>query len=89
MKLETKAATLLTDWQTYKNVQCSSKTHFTNAVDIEIEKDSMAQMAKCLLEGLTDNNVSRNDLRHRTTTFEDKLHTFKDRITFELLKNGN
>lgn len=89
MRIEDKAATLLNDWQHYKKVHYSVKTKFDAAVDIEIEKESIAQLAKYLLEGLSTAAVDETELMHRITLFETHLRMFKDRLTFELLKNGN
>jgi len=89
MNLEDKAVTLLNDWQQYKKVHYSAKTQFAAAVDIEIEKEAVAELAKFLLEGLTLSSVDKKELLYRIGIFEEHLRIFKDRLTFELLKNGN
>ena len=88
MDLEHRSIELLKEWNQYKNLHYSNKTNFSNAIDIEVEKDSIAIWATFLLEALTTKGVPEEELRYRIDTFEHLLATHKDRLTFELLKNG-
>jgi len=89
MEFSDRTASLFNEWCQYKKLHYSNKTLFDNAIDIEIERDNVAQWAQYLVEGLSTDNVTDEELLFRITTFERMLATFKDRITMELLKNGN
>ncbi len=88
MDITTKANKLLAEWAHYKNLHYSQKTKFDHAVDIELEKEACNQLVQFLKEGLLDNSCTHRELNFRVTCLEDHLRIFKDRITFELLKNG-
>ena len=59
-----------------------------HAVDIELEKEACNRLVEFLREGLLDSSCPERELKFRVTTLEEHLRIFKDRITFELLKNG-
>jgi hypothetical protein len=84
----TKAKKLLAEWSHYKNLHYSQKTKFDYAVDIELEKEACNRLVQFLQEGLLDNSCSESELVFRANLLENHLRIFKDRITFELLKNG-
>lgn len=88
MDLTNKANRLLTEWAHYKNLHYSQKTGFDHAVDIELEKEACNRLVEFLREGLLDSSCPERELKFRVTTLEEHLRIFKDRITFELLKNG-
>ena len=79
---------LLNDWRQYKNLHYSQKTRFANAVDIEIEKDAVAECANRLLTILSQGRTNKT-LLSTIDEFETHLKSLKDQITIELLKNGN
>lgn len=83
------AYALLEDWATYKNIHYSEKTQFDKAVDIEIEKEAVSQLASLVQQALMDDACLPQELDYRTRMMEHHLRTFKDQITFELLRNGN
>ena len=89
MNLNNKAARLLKDWQQYKHVHYSKKTQFANAVELEIAKDSVAQLASVLSEAISNSDTSDHDMKIKLGAFSKQLSAFKDRITFELLRNGS
>lgn len=89
MDPRTHATTLLNEWQEYKNIHYSQKTRFSNAVDIEIEKDAVGQLATLVMSGLRSDSVPESEILFRVNTFEHHLRSLKDMLTFELLKNGN
>ena len=89
MDPRTYATTLLKEWQEYKNIHYSQKTRFSNAVDIEIEKDEVRQLATSLILGLESELIPESEILFRVTMLENHLRSLKDMLTFELLKNGN
>ena len=84
----TKARQLQAEWNLYKGLHYSQKTAFGPAVDIEIEKSACSQLVEHLTSGLLNPQCSEDELSFRTRTLEDHLRIFKDRITFEILRNG-
>ena len=84
MQIKTRAHNLLDDWGHYRELHYSNKTHFANALDIEIEKDTISQLVPQLHEAL----ITGKDLTPVVESLALHLRTYKDRITFELLKNG-
>jgi hypothetical protein len=88
MDITTKANKLLTEWSHYKNLHYSQKTKFDYAVDIELEKEACNRLVQFLKEGMLDTSCPEAELTFRVRCLEDHLRIFKDRITFELLKNG-
>lgn len=89
MDARTYATTLIGEWQEYKNIHYSQKTRFANAVDIEIEKDAVSQLALSVISGLRSTDISESEIWVRVTMLENHLRALKDMLTFELLKNGN
>lgn len=89
MDSKSTAYALLEDWASYKKIHYSEKTQFDRAVNIEIEKDAVARLAGLLQRALMDDACSLQELDFRVNAMEHHLRTFKDQITFELLRNGN
>lgn len=89
MNTENKARKVLSEWRMYRGIHYSQKTDFGPAVDIEIEKSACQQLAEDVMHELLKPEVSESELSFRTRSLEDHLRIYKDRITFELLKNGN
>ena len=87
--LRRKAATVLQDWQQYKSLHFSNKTNFANAVDIAIDRDAVSQAAALVSNAAMGSTVTTSELKALLASFEKRLGIFKDRVTFELLKNGN
>jgi len=88
MDARQKGLELLEDWSQYKSVQYSEKTLFDRAVNIEIEKDAVTRLAGLVQQALMDDNFPTVELDYRNRMMETHLRTFKDQITFELLRNG-
>ena len=88
MKITSKAYILLENWAQYKDLHYSRKTQFSNAVDIEIQKDLVAQSAALLYESLISDSCPDEHLLILTNTLAEQLKVFKDQITFELIRNG-
>jgi len=88
MNSRQKGMELLEDWEQYKFVQYSEKTLFDRAVNIEIEKDAVTRLAGLVQQALMDDNFPSAELDYRNRMMENHLRTFKDQITFELLRNG-
>jgi mRNA-degrading endonuclease YafQ of YafQ-DinJ toxin-antitoxin module len=84
-----KAYTLLEDWAKYKDLHYSEKTQFDKAINIEIKKDAVAQLAGYLQQSLMDDNCPQHEIDYRSHALESHLRIFKDQVTFELLRNGN
>jgi len=85
--IQERASQLLHEWQKYKGIHYSSKTEFPNAIDIELEKDAVARAIGNLQEGLMS-RCSEKELEFHLNTIEHHLRLFKERITYELLRNG-
>lgn len=88
MNSRQKGFELLEDWDKYKSLQYSEKTLFDRAVNIEIEKDAVTRLAGLVQQALMDDNFPEQELDYRNRMMENHLRTFKDQITFELLRNG-
>lgn len=89
MNTENKARELLSEWRLYRGIHYSQKTDFGPAVEIEIEKAACSQFAEDVISELLNPEGTERELDFRTRSLEDHLRIYKDRITFELLKNGN
>ena len=85
---ESKAYSLLEEWRQYKDIHYSTKTSFDNAVNLEIEKDAVTRLSSMLREALMDNSCPIVELDFLTRAFETQLRIFKDKIMFELIRNG-
>jgi len=83
------AVALLEDWGNYRKLHYSNKTQFSNAVDIEINKDAVSSLATYLHEALIDANCPEIELDFRARCFESHLRIFKDRIIIEILRSGS
>ena len=89
MQYEDRAIALLNDWQQYRHLHCGAKSKFVSAIDIEIDKNEVAILARMVINTLTSEEIPDETLIDILNLFEERLHTLKDRITIELLRNGN
>lgn len=86
--IRTRLFNLLNDWNEYRHLH-SNKATFGSAIDIEIDKEAVAHWAAYSIAGMSDSGLSHSELKFRVDQFERYLNVFKDRLTIELIKNGN
>jgi hypothetical protein len=88
MNLTNKANNLLSQWARYEKVHYSAKTQFEKAIDIEIEKEQVTQLARELQQQLFENDKNSTKLLFLVNAFEDQLTLLQGNLTLEVLRNG-
>lgn len=86
MDLTVKAYQLLAEWSQYRDLHYSARTQFDKALNIEIEKDALASLARQLNEVLMNDN--QTELLFLVNTFELHFHLYRDQLIFEVLRTG-
>ena len=89
MNLVHKANNLLLDWTRFESVHYSTKTQFEKAIDIEIEKEHISQLAGELRQHLFNNDTNSTELLFLVNAFEDHLSMLQGNLTIEILRNGH
>lgn len=81
-----RALGLLATWEEYKSLHYSQQTRFDRAIDIEIEKDALSNLARQIKEALLTGNEP--DLEYLAISFEHHLTIVRDMLMIEILRTG-